>query len=99
MHVENLRDAGTIGCARRRRYSKSLPADWPREDFASKGVCYRGLGLDVVVEELDELEPLAGDEASAGVEAAAGVEVVVVFVELELLDPVPPAGEGFTIVV
>ena len=45
----------------------------------------------MVVEVLVELDPLAG------VDAAAGEDVVEVDVEVDLL--VPPAGEGFTIVV
>jgi hypothetical protein len=81
-------------------YSKSLPADAPREDFACRKTVDYGLGVDVVVLVLvDDSVVVPGDELVlvSGVEVAvAGDDVVVVDDELELP---PPAGEGFTIVV
>lgn len=74
-------------------YSKNLPADELREDFARELNCYCGLGLDVVVlveDDDSELPPVA---------AGDGMVVFVVLLVLELEWVPPPAGEGFTIVV
>jgi hypothetical protein len=76
-------------------YSKSLPADEPREDFA-RCSNYRGLGVDVVVL-VDDSVVVPGDEVVVVFVLVDGELVVVVLLLLEL-EP-PPAGEGFTTVV